>query len=50
MDINQVISLGIGSPAAIQEFLTFGLQQETAAAADTGQFTSSSFSSFFFRG
>lgn len=26
-DINHVISLGIGSPAAIQEFLTFGLQQ-----------------------
>jgi len=26
-DINQVISLGIGSPAGIREFLTFGLQQ-----------------------
>jgi len=25
-DINQVISLGIGSPAGIPEFLTFGLQ------------------------
>ena len=25
-DINHVISLGIGSPAAIPEFLTFGLQ------------------------
>lgn len=24
-DINQVISLGIGSPAAIKQFLTFGL-------------------------
>lgn len=32
-DINQVISLGIGSPAAIQEFLTLGLQQ--GAPADT---------------
>lgn len=31
-DINHIISLGIGSPAAIQEFLTFGLQQ---GAADT---------------
>jgi hypothetical protein len=29
-DINHVISLGIGSPAAIQEFLTFGLQQGAA--------------------
>lgn len=28
-DINHVISLGIGSPAAIKEFLTFGLQQAT---------------------
>jgi hypothetical protein len=26
-DVNHVISLGIGSPAAIQEFITFGLQQ-----------------------
>ena len=25
-DINHVISLGIGSPAGIPEFLTFGLQ------------------------
>jgi hypothetical protein len=25
-DINQLISLGIGSPAGIPEFLTFGLQ------------------------
>lgn len=25
-DINQVVSLGIGSPAGIPEFLTFGLQ------------------------
>lgn len=25
-DINHVISLGIGSPAGISEFLTFGLQ------------------------
>lgn len=30
-DINHVISLGIGSPAAIQEFLTFGLQQGVPA-------------------
>ena len=29
-DINAVISLGIGSPAGIQEFLTFGLQQGAA--------------------
>lgn len=34
-DINFVISLGIGSPAAIQEFLTFGLQQGDAPAEDT---------------
>lgn len=25
-DINQVITLGIGTPAGIKEFLTFGLQ------------------------
>jgi len=25
-DINQVITLGIGTPAGIPEFLTFGLQ------------------------
>lgn len=25
-DINHLISLGIGSPAAISEFITFGLQ------------------------
>ena len=25
-DINQVISLGIGSPSGITEFITFGLQ------------------------
>ena len=31
-DINHVISLGIGSPAAIPEFLTFGLQIGAAAA------------------
>lgn len=31
-DINHVISLGIGSPAAIQEFLTFGLQQGATVA------------------
>ena len=31
-DVHHLISLGIGSPAAIQEFLTFGLQQ---GAADT---------------
>ena len=30
-DINHVISLGIGSPAAIPEFLTFGLQIGEAA-------------------
>lgn len=30
-DINHVISLGIGSPAAIPEFLTFGLQIGTIA-------------------
>jgi hypothetical protein len=31
-NINHIISLGIGSPAAIQEFLTFGLQQGTGGA------------------
>ena len=25
-DINQVITLGIGTPAGVKEFLTFGLQ------------------------
>ena len=33
-DINQVISLGIGSPSGIPEFLTFGLQIG-AAVVDT---------------
>ena len=32
-DINATISLGIGSPAGIQEFLTFGLQQEIGSSA-----------------
>lgn len=32
-DINQVITLGIGTPAGIPEFLTFGLQ---LAEAGTG--------------
>lgn len=31
-DINHVISLGIGTPAAIPEFLTFGLQIGEAIA------------------
>lgn len=31
-DINYIISLGIGSPAAIPEFLTLGLQVGAAAA------------------
>lgn len=34
-DINHVISLGIGSPAGIQEFLTFGLQQGAAVVPPT---------------
>ena len=34
-DINQVISLGIGSPAGIPEFLTFGLQIGAALALYT---------------
>ena len=29
-DVNHIISLGVGDPAGIQEFLTFGLQQSTA--------------------
>lgn len=33
-DINQLISLGIGSPAGLQEFLTYGLQQ-AAGGSDT---------------
>lgn len=32
-DINHLISLGLGSPAGIQEFLTFGLQIGEAAAS-----------------
>jgi hypothetical protein len=31
-DINQVITLGIGTPGAIPEFLTFGLQTEATEA------------------
>lgn len=35
-DINHTISLGIGSPAAIPEFITFGLQiGEALEAYDT---------------
>jgi hypothetical protein len=34
-DINQVITLGIGTPAGIPEFLTFGLQIGAASALYT---------------
>jgi len=32
-DINQVITLGIGTPSGIKEFLTFGLQLGTTPVA-----------------
>jgi len=35
MDINQTISLGIGTPAGIPEFLTFGLQIGDVVAGAT---------------
>jgi hypothetical protein len=34
-DINQVITLGIGTPAGVPEFLTLGLQIGAAAALYT---------------
>lgn len=34
-DIHQVISLGIGTPSGITEFLTFGLQMGAAVALYT---------------
>lgn len=34
-DINQVITLGIGTPAGIKEFLTFGLQIGVAVVVQT---------------
>lgn len=39
MDINQLITLGIGTPSGIKEFLTFGLQIGVAAALPTGLVT-----------
>lgn len=35
-DINQVITLGIGTPAGVQEFLTFGLQIGSAVELTAG--------------
>lgn len=36
-DINHIISLGIGSPAGIPEFLTLGLQIGAAPSTPTGR-------------
>lgn len=35
-DINQIITLGIGTPAGIPEFLTFGLQIGDTAGVVSG--------------
>ncbi len=33
-DINQIITLGIGTPAGIEEFILFGLQPHTVAHSE----------------